>query len=69
MVRSDMTGQGLGSLLTGRIIDYCRRRGVKEIFGEVLRENRPMLKICDDFGFRTRISPCEPNAAEFQLML
>jgi acetyltransferase len=69
MVRSDMAGLGLGSLLTGRMIEYCRRRGITEIFGEVLRENRPMLKICDDLGFSTRISPCEPNTVEIQLML
>jgi acetyltransferase len=69
MVRSDMAGRGLGSLLTGRMIEYCRRRGIREIFGEVLRENRPMLKLSSDFGFSTQISPSDPSTAEIRLTL
>jgi hypothetical protein len=34
-----------------RIIDYSRQRGIKQIFGTVLRENRPMLKVCELFKF------------------
>ncbi len=69
MVRSDMTGLGLGRMLTRRIIDYCRRRGVKEIFGEVLRDNRPMLRICDALDFRTRISPDDSQVVEIRRAL
>jgi acetyltransferase len=69
MVRSDMQGMGLGSLLTRRIIEYCRRRGIREIFGEMLRENRPMRRICEELGFSTRTSADDPEVIEVRLTL
>lgn len=69
MVRSDMASLGLGSLLTRRIIEYCRRRGFREIFAEVLRENRPMLRICEDLDFCTRTSPDDSAVIEIRLAL
>ncbi|MGE5777761.1 MAG: GNAT family N-acetyltransferase [Hyphomicrobiales bacterium] len=69
MLRSDMTGRGLGSLLTRRTIEHCRRRGIREIFGEVLRENKPMLRICKDFGFSTTASQDDPSTIEIRLRL
>ena len=39
IVRHDMTGKGLGFTVMRRVIDYARRGGIGEIFGEVLREN------------------------------
>ncbi len=53
MVRHDMTGIGLGILLMRRIIDYARGRGTGQIFGDVLRENVTMLKLCRVLGFET----------------
>lgn len=46
-----MTGMGLGPMLLRRIINYARRRGVKELYGTVLSENEPMLKLNRAFGF------------------
>ncbi len=54
IVRSDMKGAGLGSLLTRKMIDYCRARGIGELFGTVLAENRPMRELAADFSFTTR---------------
>ena len=51
IVRHDVTGKGLGSLLMRRLIDYARKRGIGEIFGDVLRENAPMLQLCQKLGF------------------
>ena len=64
MVRSDMAGHGLGPLMMQRIIDYARDHGIREIFGEVLRENRPMLKVCDQFEFKRKINPDDPSVIE-----
>jgi acetyltransferase len=50
-VRSDWTGRGLGWLLMEHIIAYARKRGVSEIFGDVLAENASMLRICRELGF------------------
>jgi acetyltransferase len=69
MLRSDMSGLGFGPLLMRRIIDYGRRRGLREIFGEVLRENRPMLRVCELFGFHRQASSDEPGTIEVRLRL
>ena len=40
MVRSDLKGRGLGFRLMSDLVAYARQRGLKQLFGEVLRENR-----------------------------
>ena len=52
MVRSDLKGQGLGYQLMTDILDYARSRGIKRVYGDVLRENRTMLAMADDLGFK-----------------
>ena len=69
MLRSDLVGLGLGPLLMRRIIDYARNRGIKEIFGDVLRENRPMLKVCEVFRFTRSTKTDEPGVVEVRLPL
>ena len=51
VVRDDMAGQGLGTLLMQKIIAYARSRGLGEIFGDVLAENETMLDLCRRLGF------------------
>ncbi len=60
-VRTDIKGRGLGYLLMTRLIDIARARGLSEIFGEVLRENGPMLKMCRELGFTVAPHPDEPD--------
>lgn len=57
IVRHDMTGMGLGVLLMRRILDYAQQRGIREIHGDVLQENRTMLKLCEVLGFKKSRSP------------
>ncbi|MBL8300140.1 MAG: N-acetyltransferase [Rhodanobacteraceae bacterium] len=52
IVQRRFTGQGFGSELLNRVIESCRARGVTEIWGDVLTENRTMLDLCEEFGFR-----------------
>lgn len=52
LIRRDYAGQGLGRLLMGKIVDYARDHGFKQIFGYVLAENIPMLTVCRRLGFR-----------------
>lgn len=61
LIHRDMTGLGLGPMLVRRIIDYARNRGIGEIFGEVLAENRPMLRLCEAFGFKKKRDPEDPG--------
>jgi acetyltransferase len=69
LVRSDMKGRGLGYGLLARLIDYARRRGVGEIFGDVLRENRPMLELCRDLGFTASGPGDDPTVVRMSLRL
>ena len=69
LVPRDMTGMGLGVLLMRRIIDYARKRGIGEIYGEVLRENAPMLKLCRFFGFTQSHVPDDPSIVKVTLKL
>ena len=69
LIRNDMTGIGLGPMLMRRIIDYARNRSIGEIFGEVLAENRPMLRLCEAFGFKKRRDPEDPGVMIVSLIL
>lgn len=69
LVRGDMTGMGLGILLMRRIIDYARGRGIREIRGDVLRENTTMLRLCEVLGFVRSNVPDEPGIVRVTLKL
>ena len=69
IVRHDMTALGLGSYLMRRIIDYARARGIREIYGDVLHENRPMLRLCNALGFGEARVPDEPTLVRVTLRL
>ena len=57
VVRSDLKGQGLGTLLFERLIEHAKQRGIERLVGLVLRENTRMLKLSRAMGF-------EADAAE-----
>ncbi|HAA01891.1 MAG TPA: GNAT family N-acetyltransferase [Syntrophobacteraceae bacterium] len=69
VLRGDMTGLGLGPMLLRRIIDYAQSRGIVEIYGEVLNDNRPMLKLCQVFGFTAKRSFDDPEITHVSLKL
>lgn len=52
----DVVGMGLGSLLLRRLISHARDQGIRELFGEILAENQPMLALCRAMGFT--VKPC-----------
>lgn len=51
IVQKSFTGMGLGLLLMRRIIEYARTRGIGEVFGDVLVDNRRMRGLCKALGF------------------
>jgi acetyltransferase len=69
IVRHDMTGLGLGIVLMRRIIDYAGSRGIGEIYGDVLRENTTMLKLCQALGFKPSSVADEPGVVRVTLTL
>jgi acetyltransferase len=40
-----------------RLIDVAGQQGIGELFGEVLRENEPMLQMCRELGFAIALDP------------
>jgi acetyltransferase len=53
VVRSDVKGKRLGSMLLAKMIAYCRQRGLQEIVGETLAYNKGLLALVRKFGFET----------------
>jgi len=51
MVRSDLKGLGLGENLTRKIIAYSRAAGMRGLFGQILVDNRRMLRLVKKLGF------------------
>lgn len=52
LVRSDLKGMGMGSVLLDRLISYCRERGFTRLVIDVLNENARMFRLADKYGFR-----------------
>ncbi len=69
LVRGDMTGLGFGPVLMRRIIDHARSYGVREVVGDVLRENKSMLKLCQVLGFRASADDEDPGLMRVRLAL
>lgn len=69
IVRSDLKGQGLGRRLMEEIIAYCRQRGIAEVWGQVLAQNRGMLGLVRKLGFTASIDPDDPAVMQVRLAL
>lgn len=69
LVEQDWTRIGLGALLLQQLVDDGRKRGLNEIWGHVLMENRPMLQLCKELGFVRRTAQGEPGTALISLQL
>jgi acetyltransferase len=68
VVRSDLKGKGLGSILLGKLIDYCRDRGTARVMGHVLPDNKSMLALAERHGFQ-RYPHIEEGVIEVRLPL
>ena len=69
MVRSDLTGQGLGYQLMGAIVDHAKQRGLSRVVGDVLRENARMLQMASEYGFTRRPHPDDDGIVRVTLDL
>jgi len=54
IVLSAAQGRGIGRLMMDQIIAYAKKRGIRQIFGDVLAENQRMLNLARDLGFELR---------------
>lgn len=69
LVRSDLKGKGLGSLLMGQLLDYAKANGLKRIVGSVLAENTGMLAMCRQLGFDISTDPEDLTVRHVELDL
>ncbi len=53
MVRTDLKGHGIGYQLMLEMLKYAKKRGLKRVTGDVLRENSTMLDMAKKLGFST----------------
>lgn len=63
LVRTDLQGRGLGWVLLERLVEYGRADGLARVEGLVLSENRKMLLMCEEFGFKSKRHPSEPGVS------
>jgi acetyltransferase len=54
-------GQGLAGRLLRRLCDHASRRGLRSLFGDVLHDNLPMLRLARRQGFAIRMHPVDPR--------
>ncbi|WP_148253971.1 bifunctional acetate--CoA ligase family protein/GNAT family N-acetyltransferase [Aidingimonas lacisalsi] len=54
IIRDDLHGVGLGSLLMNKMIRYCTNVGTLEMEGKVMLDNHPMRALMKHLGFRMR---------------
>lgn len=69
LVDRTMIGIGLGPMLMRYIIEYAKGRGIKELFGEVLRENEAMLRLNRALNFKIQATPDDPGVLHVSLKL
>jgi acetyltransferase len=68
-VRSDLKGKGLGVMLMHKLIAYCRARGTREIVGEALPQNAPVIGLVKKLGFTVGPLDEEEGVRKFWLEL
>ncbi|TAN56904.1 MAG: GNAT family N-acetyltransferase [Rhodospirillales bacterium] len=68
VVRSDLKGKGMGKALMEKMIRYCKMRGTRWMVGQVMADNRPMLKLAELLGFE-RVGYVEGDVIEIKLDL
>ncbi len=52
IVRDDLQGLGIGSLLMDKMIRYCKSVGTLEMVGKIMVDNRPMRALMQHLGFQ-----------------
>ena len=69
IVQADMKGRGLAGHLMQRLIAWARSRGLRQIEGQILADNYPMLGFVRHLGFTVRRMADDPEVMEATLPL
>jgi RimJ/RimL family protein N-acetyltransferase len=57
LVSHFVDGQGLGRALMRRLIEWCQAHGVRWLWGDVMDDNAPMIRLAQSLGFERAVSP------------
>ena len=60
-VADDVQKKGIGRQLMQMLMNIARDRGLTIMEGDVLAENRKMLRLCEKLGFRVARNPQDPE--------
>jgi acetyltransferase len=69
LVRTDVQGRRLGTVLMSKMVDYLRSRGLRRMCGYVLRENAAMHALLLELGFEPDSLTREPGTVYYVLEL
>lgn len=61
IVGREIGNSGLGTYLLGRIIEWSRKKGLQSLYGDVMIENRRMLRLAKRLGFTFQTHPDDPQ--------
>lgn len=61
IVGREIAGFGLGAYLLTRIAEWARKKRMRTLYGDVMIENRRMLRLAHRQGFQFRMQPDEPD--------
>ena len=60
-VRSDAMGRGIGPLLSVRLLEIGKARGIGTLFGDLARANAEGQEWCRSLGFTVALHPDDPE--------
>lgn len=69
IVGREIAGQGLGQYLMRRVIEWSRKKRLKELYGRVLIDNHAMLKLARSLGFKQRFGNPEEDSDVVEVYL
>ncbi len=64
VVADEWQGRGIGTRLMQALFDAARGRGLTTLEGEVLKNNRAMLRLVTTLGFNTREHDDDPTLVQ-----
>lgn len=69
IVRSDLTGTGIGWALMRHLIAYAEKEGLRRLVGDVLTNNKRMLDMCRALDFQISPDPEDSSIQKVRLKL
>lgn len=69
LVSRFVSGQGLGKVLMRRLLEWAQAHGIRQVWGEVMDDNTPMIRLAQSLGFDRDTSNESPNLLRVSLEL